>query len=275
MKLLKKISVCVFALFICLSATSAYEQDITLDKTNINIAYVENANTQYVALKGTLKNSDAKVYLQEVQVTKEQFDKIVQAGADLEKYYDDNIAKMDTATNEEKIAFNDKVNEYKATLKSLVPTYADSDWKQLTLTESTDSENRYAANVTGKNAYFVSWVKVTIGSAEYYNYSVNCLDETPEPVVNICKIVDGKYYGKDGSEVTKEKYSDQCEKKICRIVGGKYYDKNGKEVSKDAYYKACPNPKTGRNTYYTYGILTVAGAFILYMFARRIKKFSN
>lgn len=275
MKLMKKLSVCVFALFLAITSASAYEQDITLDKNDIELSYVESANTPYVAVKGTLKNSEAKVYLQEVQVTKEQFDKIVQVGAESEKYYDDNIAKMDTATNEEKEAFNNKTQEYRSTLKSLVPTYVDSDWRQLELTSSTDSENRYAANVSGKNAYFVSWVKVTIGNAEYYNYSVNCLDETPEPVVNICKVVDGKYYGKDGKEVTKEQYTDQCEKKICRIVGGKYYDKNGKEVSKAAYYKACPNPKTGRNTYYTYGILTVAGAFILYMFVRRIKKFSN
>lgn len=269
MKIMKKLSVCVFALFIALSNASAYTQDVTIDRNNIDFAYLENADTQYVALKGTLKNSDAKVYLQEIQVTKEVYDKI-QANS---KARGDYIEANDPQTEEEIDAYNTKIAEYDEVEKGLIPSFVDANWKQLELTDTTDSENRYAANVSGKNAYFVSWVKVTISGSDYYYFYANCLEEVPETY--ICKIVGGKYYDKNGKEVSKEAYTASCEKKVCRIENGKYYDNNGNEVSKDAYYKACPNPKTGRNVYYTYGIITVAAAFILYMFARRIKKFSN
>lgn len=267
MKLMKKLSVFVFALFIVLSSAKAYDQDVTIDRNNIDFAYLQDVSTQYVALKGTLKNSDAKVYLQEIQVTKEVYDKIQKNSKERGEYIDSH----DPQTEEEIEEFNRKVAEYDAIEKGLIPNFVDANWKQLELTDTTSEENRYAANVSGQNAYFVSWVKVTIGSTSYYGFYANCLEEVPE----VCTIVDGKYYGKDGTEVSKEKYADECEKKVCRIVDGKYYDNNGNEVSKDDYYKACPNPKTGRNVYYTYGILTIAGAFILYMFIRKIKKFSN
>ena len=267
MKLMKKLTVCVFALFLVVSSAKAYSQDVTIDRDHIIFAYLESADTQYVALEGTLKNTDAKVYLQEIQVSKETYDKIAKNSAERAEYM-----QTEPAAGEEE-AYAAKIAEYDEIEKGLIPDFVNADWKQLELTSTTDTQNRYAANVSGKNAYFVSWVKVVIGSTEYYYFYANCLEEVPE--TNICKIVDGKYYGKDGTEVTKDKYTEECEKKVCRIEGGKYYDNNGKEVSKDEYYKACPNPKTGRNTYYTYGILTVAGAFILYMFTRRIKKFSN
>ena len=252
-----------------ISATSAYSQEVTIDRNNIDFAYLQSSSTQYVGLKGTLKNSDAKVYLQEIQVTKEVYDQL-QANTKARADYIE-AHKTEAETDE----FINKVAEYDATEKSLVPDFVDSNWKQLELTDSTETENKYAANASGKNAYFVSWVKVTLGNTDYYYYYASCIEDTPEVPVYVCKIVSGKYYDKSGNEVTKAKYEEECVKKICRIENGKYYDKNGKEVTKDEYYKACPNPKTGRNTYYTYGILTVVGAFILYMFTRRIKKFSR
>ena len=56
---------------------------------------------------------------------------------------------------------------------------------------------------------------------------------------NVCKIDNGKYYGKDGSEVTEAEYKEQCEPKICKIENDKYYDNNGNEVTEEEYKKAC------------------------------------
>ena len=186
---------------------------------------------------------------------------------------------MDNTTEEYTTAlatYNAKMAELEDSKKALIPIYDNSKWNELKKVNSTDSESRYGASVTGDNAFFIAWVKVTVNGTDYYNYDFGCIEDEPETPKNpVCKYEDGKYYDDKGTEVTKEKYEEACVKKICRIENGKYYDKDGNEVSKDAYYKACPNPKTGRNVYYTYGIITVIGAFILYMFTRRIKKFSR
>ena len=55
----------------------------------------------------------------------------------------------------------------------------------------------------------------------------------------VCKIDNGKYYGKDGNEVTKEVYDAECNPKICKIENGKYYDKNGNEVTVEQFKQAC------------------------------------
>lgn len=279
MKLMKKLSVFVFAMFMFVSmigGASAYtgdynlksESDITFDflkETNVN------GSSNYLALKNNLKNNDAKVYVQDVQLTKQQFDTYRNLVDERKSY----IKSNDPQTNEEKTAFQNKVNEYDAQIKNVIPDFDNTKWTELTLTETTDTENRYAVSPFANYAYYIVWAKVTIGGVDYYSYYENCLTTQPETTTPVCKIVDGKYYGSNGSEVTKEQYTEQCDKKVCRIENGKYYDKNGKEVTKDEYYKACPNPKTGNNTYYAYGIITVIGACILYMFTKRIKKFSK
>lgn len=278
MKIMKKISVFVFAMVMFVSmigGANAYTQNVTIEKTNIDIAFVQDNNPYkpYVALKGSLKNDAAKVYVQEIQIDQTTYRAINSNIEAKQNYYEQNKNILDNGTAEQKAPVEAKLEEYAATEKNLIPSFSDSNWKELTKTGSTTDENQYGATVSGDNAFYVVWVKVSLNGTDSYAYMQGCLDE-PETTV-VCKIQDGKYYGKDGSEVTKEQYSEQCEKKVCRIEGGKYYDKDGKEVSKTDYYKACPNPKTGNNTYYTYGIITVIGACVLYMFTKRIKKFSK
>ena len=73
-----------------------------------------------------------------------------------------------------------------------------------------------------------------------------CAEIKPVVTKLTCEIKDGKYYGKNGDEVTKDEYQKQCEtpKPTCEIKDGKYYDKTGNEVTKDEYQKQCetPNP---------------------------------
>lgn len=57
----------------------------------------------------------------------------------------------------------------------------------------------------------------------------------------ICKIDNGKYYGKSGTEVTKEVFEAECNPpaKICKIENGVYYDKSGNQVTEAEWKKAC------------------------------------
>lgn len=66
-----------------------------------------------------------------------------------------------------------------------------------------------------------------------------------------CEIYGGKYYGKNGTVVSKKVYQNQCtnkpvvpEKHYCAIYKGKYYGKNGTVVSKEVYKQQCePHPE--------------------------------
>lgn len=59
-----------------------------------------------------------------------------------------------------------------------------------------------------------------------------------------CVKYNGQYYGKDGSVVTKAKYTSEClpteeEKHICEKYNGKYYDNNGNVVTKAVFTERC------------------------------------
>ena len=70
--------------------------------------------------------------------------------------------------------------------------------------------------------------------------------------MNICKVVDGKYYGKDGKEVEYTTYKNDC-LKICKVDNGKYFGMNGTEVTESQYRIECipavtvEVPSTGSN----------------------------
>ena len=74
-------------------------------------------------------------------------------------------------------------------------------------------------------------------------HNINNADGTCQEIhligKKVCKIDNGKYYGKDGNEVTKEVYDAECNPKICKIDNGKYYDKNGNEVTEEQFKQAC------------------------------------
>jgi hypothetical protein len=284
----------------------AYSEDVTFDTVNIKLNYLdEELEGNYIAVSGTLKNDSAVVSNQEIAITKETFDAIVANSKERNTYTSSKLTEIDTKYESYKAKekakdeategteayntalaeynaakaeydalqeeFDSKVSEYNTKEKNLVPSFDNNKWKQLSLSSSTDTENRYDALPSGEYPYFVTWVKVTLDGKDYYNYDVNCLEEME---ILICKIENGKYYDKNGKEVTEAEYNKSCNP-VCKVSNGKYYDNNGKEVSKDAYTKACGNPKTGINMYYTYGAVTLIAAFGLYMVTRKVKKLSR
>lgn len=288
------------------ASVSAYTENVTIDTQNIKLNYLDdNAPGDYVAVSGALKSNDAVVSNQDIKITKEKYDSYVNNLKAKEEYVKSETSKLNQKSDEVKTrkdlldslevgteeystalenyntileeykslesAFSAKIDEFDSKEKEIIPSFTDN-WNKLTLKESTDTENRYAAEPSVEYPYYVTWVKVTVNGNDYYNYSVNCIKQQEE--VYVCKILDGKYYDKNGKVVSEEEYNKSCNPS-CKVVDGKYYDNNGKEVSKDAYTKACGNPKTGNNMYYAYGAVIVVAACGLYMATRKVKKFSK
>lgn len=196
-------------------------------------------------------------------------------------------------------------------LRNLIPGYNSSNWKQITLSETTAEQNKYKLEFPGNREYYVLWVKVSLNGQDYYQYSLHCNKEEPEtyiceykngkyynksgkevteaeykadceePELYVCEYKDGKWYNSNGKEVTEAEYKADCEEKvvnICKIVDGKYFDNNGFEVSKEDYEKACTtpeNPKTGTNVSYIYAVLISLVALSSYAVVRKAKKFSR
>ena len=61
------------------------------------------------------------------------------------------------------------------------------------------------------------------------------------PVKRSCEIVNGTYYGRDGSVVDKTTYSIQCERHVCEKVGDVYFGREGKQVEEVIYHQQCDN----------------------------------
>lgn len=63
-----------------------------------------------------------------------------------------------------------------------------------------------------------------------------------EPEVLVCAILDGVYYGENGTVVSEEEYYEQCCNYICTIVNDQYYfDSNGNSVTYEEFVEDCSN----------------------------------
>ena len=347
-KLLKRISTIILAISILLSNSlvKAYDQSITISKNIVidannsdyvslinelkndnSVVYQQNVAITYEQFNEltTKKNSNNK-YLEEqyaiIQKKAAELGKlqaeleVLQAAAEKAGATDAEKAAFETAkinfqakakeatefsTNVEKQVLNNK-NAF----EQMVPGFDNTKWTKLSLSEKTANENKYKF-IDTEDSYFVIWIKVTLNGQDYYKYDIYCEKEIDNP--RYCEIVDGKYYNKQGKEVTKAEYEADClekkyfeisngkyynkqgkevtkaeyeadclEKKICKIENGKYYDNNGKEVTKAEYDKACTtpdNPKTGLNNNILYGVLITLVAASSYVVVRKARKFSR
>lgn len=96
------------------------------------------------------------------------------------------------------------------------------------------------------------------------------IEGTITPEKRTCEKTDnGKYYGKEGTEVTAEEYDLECNVHKCEIVSGKYFDNNGNLTDEATYKAQCetvvpvPNTANSNNLVYTVlGIVLIAGTAI-------------
>ena len=86
-----------------------------------------------------------------------------------------------------------------------------------------------------------------------------------------CENKDGKYFGKDGKQITKEQYDIDCAVPKCKIENNKYYGPNGEELSKEQFVKLCPsnNPKTGSTTPYVVCSILAGSAIAVIMIIKK------
>lgn len=56
---------------------------------------------------------------------------------------------------------------------------------------------------------------------------------------NVCKVVDGAYYGRSGEETDKGTYEKECVSHSCELVADAYFGVNGNEVSKETFENEC------------------------------------
>ncbi len=270
------------------------------DAVNKLNKYVTEANTTIDA------NNKALASLQEEVNALKQKAEAAGATEAMKEEYKLNLKKYNEKVDEAnkyKTDADSKANSLNASLKALIPSYKDNNWKKLNLSMEESTGNKYAVDYINEE-YVLSWVKVTLNGKDYYNYMVYCEKETKK----VCKIENGKYYNKSGVEVTKEEYEKDCEtKKVCKIENGKYYNKSGVEVSeedyridcetknickiendtyynkdgnvvtKEEYEKSClpDNPKTGLNVNYLYAVLIPLVALSSYVVVKKARKFSR
>ena len=71
--------------------------------------------------------------------------------------------------------------------------------------------------------------------------STDFIPDPPTIEKRYCEIIDGYYYGSNGSLVTKEQYDQECgtTPPVCEIKDGNYYGPNGQIVTEDKYYELC------------------------------------
>ena len=146
--------------------------------------------------------------------------------------------------------------------KKIILPFKDKNGKQCNLDSSyvtiTKKENEFVMKVNLKCGEEENYLLTYMGCYDYcsqticekkgyvgkvYNVTTST---TPKPVKYYCKVVNGKYYDKNGNVVSKSAYENSCIKKVvkyyCKVVNGKYYDNNGRIVSKAEYEDAC-SPK--------------------------------
>ena len=124
------------------------------------------------------------------------------------------------------------------------------------ITENKKFQLKVTAKGTIKNLE-----KYTTGNSELQDLVVlvpeektvtKSIDLTVNPKKRFCEHHDDKYYGRDGSLVTKEEYEIQCESHVCEIIGNRYFGKDGQEVTELEYKEQCEPkqivvPDTGSN----------------------------
>lgn len=236
---------------------------------NLN-KYVTEANTTIDANNKELTSLQAEVNaLKQKAEAAGATQEVKDEYASILKQYNEKVAEA----NKYKTDADSKANSLNASLKALIPSYKDNNWKKLNLSMEESTGNKYAVDYINEE-YVLSWVKVTLNGKDYYNYMVYCEKETKK----VCKIENGKYYNKSGVEVSEEDYRIDCEtKNICKIENDTYYNKDGNVVTKEEYEKSClpDNPKTGLNVNYLYAVLIPLVALSSYVVVKKARKFSR
>lgn len=105
-----------------------------------------------------------------------------------------------------------KIKNIKNVTASSPWTYTGQTGSFINFTSPTSMTGSFTIATIELNVEEVSAEEGTLTPADCSVYLIPCVDENGSySCVNpVCKIVDGKYYGKDGNEVTQEVYEAEC-----------------------------------------------------------------
>jgi len=127
-----------------------------------------------------------------------------------------------------------------------------------------------ATGVTAGKHRIAALTLKAVNTAEVCSMNLQNLTSAPK-----CEIVNNVYYNKSGAVVTETEYYKDCHP--CEIVDGKYRGPNGEELTKEQFEVACPinNPQTGNFLPYFVIIAGIALAAGVYTITRRNSKIYN
>lgn len=115
--------------------------------------------------------------------------------------------------------------------------YGTSKFNTCVSERTTNKAGKCYSQITGENKYVCN-IGVCPEGEMLCDENV-CSTEGQCPTKPKCQIVNGIYYGKDGTPVSTEQYAKDCP--ACKIENGKYYGQDGKEITKEQYLVECPN----------------------------------
>lgn len=278
MKKLKMFGVALFTMLFCTVGASAASISFSENSENGNITITHNLQEQlqyqwvhvddevYQGVEAKLKGIVAEIKTAQTAVSAEKVKvdaAISKYNAANEKYQaekakDSNseatkLARIEVAnayTEYENVMsvwqteydkYNAKVDEFNSEVAKIAPIN-NSNWKNVTSNTIAFDNTGYAQADAA-----VIWVKTNAGNESkiylYQESDQSLRAEVDCPVIRkFCEVDNGKYYGKNGDEVTKEVYDRECgvvEKKVCKVEDGKYYGLEGNEVTEDVYKKEC------------------------------------
>lgn len=271
MKKLKMLGFTFVAMIMCMFSANAADISFSENSSNGNIT-MSPANTNY-------KYQWVHVDYQDYTAVEAKLKGIVQELKDMAPAYNELVSAANTATANYQDAYT-KYQQGKLSRTELAP-YAtameNANQKVLEAKEAYDVKaDEFFAEVEKIAPRTSTWNNVTSGTiafdkggidygqadaaviwvdtgkkthryeAKIYMYQEadgSLRAEVDCPVIRkFCEVADGKYYGKDGSEVSKETYENQCLPKVCSVDGGKYYGLDGTEVDANTYKEQCENP---------------------------------
>lgn len=120
--------------------------------------------------------------------------------------------------------------------------------------------------VPGKDLY--------VGKTKVFDNKEDMLKECEVPS---CKVVDDKYYDKDGKEITQEEYNKQCKCRIEETENGKvYYNDKNEVITADEYTNQCQTSvPTGAQVPYIAIIGGIVGAALIFFIVKNKSKFKR
>jgi TQXA domain-containing protein/LPXTG-motif cell wall-anchored protein len=176
-----------------------------------------------------------------------------------------------------KTTINVKTTATSSTEKVATYQYTDSQYQKMVsakvYTTTVNLEKSANLSLNAKNV-------CSVVDGTYYGKDGNAVSEKTynKECGKVCTVENDKYYGADGTVVDKKTYNKECGK-VCTVENDKYYGADGSEVSKTKYEEECGTevavPNTGANASFIgmiIGLISILGGTGLLAYRRKVRE---